>query len=215
MKRPVTALLALLALTATGAAAQLQTPSHWRVRTDAPVTVGNDAAAGMYFVAMPPGWHVTSRSGALLYDPAHEGRGQFSLETEIFLFNDSSDDGYGLFLGGTDLDGAQAPSYTAFLLRRDGAAGVVRRTGASVAVLADWIRHDAVARFSPTDTDVKNAIRVDVKKNDVDFSVNGQLVTTLPRDVVRPDGRFGFRVGERINIHASALNVTHRLAPIR
>ena len=36
----------------------------------------------------------------------------------------------------------------------------------------------------------------------------------LPRSELNLDGQFGFRVGKDLNLHASRLDVTHRLAPV-
>jgi hypothetical protein len=58
-------ILALFVLIASSHA-QLRTPSDWRWRTDAPaqLVTGEDVPASAWrFVAMPPGWHVTTGPG--------------------------------------------------------------------------------------------------------------------------------------------------------
>jgi hypothetical protein len=207
--------MSLAALAVAGLQAdQLQTPSDWRWRTDDPATLvqGQDLPAnGWRFVAMPPGWHITTGPGALLYHPDYQGRGNFSVEAEVFLFPGTSQEEYGVFLGGRDLEPTASPSYIAFVARRDGRAAVIRRGGTSPIV--DWKTNDAVLPHPGADT-VKNVFRVDVNPGDVVFSANGKTVITLPRAGLNLDGLFGFRIGAGMNIHASRLDVTHRLAPL-
>ena len=61
--------------------------------------VFDDEAAedsSLFFVAMAPGWHITSGPAALLYDPVRTAEGEFRLEAEVFLFPGESDSGFGL-----------------------------------------------------------------------------------------------------------------------
>lgn len=45
---------------------------------------------------MPPGWHITTGPGAVLYDPARVADGPFTLEAELFLFPGGNQDGFGV-----------------------------------------------------------------------------------------------------------------------
>jgi hypothetical protein len=205
------AVVAMAAATLT--ARQLKTPADWKVRLDGPgsVTATDPAGNEMMFVAMPPGWHITTGPGALLYHPEYAGRGNFSVEAEIFLFPGDSTDEYGVFLGGRDLDSATSHGYVAFVARRDGKGAVIRKGGTSPIV--DWRTNTGILPHPGKDT-VKNVLRVDVGTTDVVFSANGTEVIKLPRTGLNLEGRFGFRVGKGINVHASRLDVTYRLAPI-
>ena len=198
-------------------AAQLTTPSDWQWRQDspAPLAPGSKMEPGSWvFVGMPPGWHVTTGPGVLVY-PASGGAvsGNFSLEAEIFLFPESSADEYGVFLGGRSIDGDAAPDYVAFVLRGDGQAAVLRRRGSQTIALADWRSHTAILSRTKDDA-VKNVIRVDIDPSNLAMSVNGSKIIEVPRQALDTDGRIGFRVGRDVNLHISALNVTRRLAPV-
>src|SRR5262245_1452316 len=90
MRRYVTILTAAMTLAPALLDAQLTTPTDWKWRQDAeaPIATGLQMKPGEWaFVQMPPGWHVTTGPGVLLY-PAANGdvTGHFSLESEIFLF---------------------------------------------------------------------------------------------------------------------------------
>jgi hypothetical protein len=213
---PMTLLAAMV--TSMTLTAQLTTPTDWKWRQDAaaPLAPGAKMEPGSWvFVQMPPGWHVTTGPGVLLYPTTlGEASGNFSLEAEIFLFPDASAEEYGLFLGGQDIDGSTTPDYAAFVLRRDGHAAVLRRQAGQTTALANWQPHDAILSQKGGKDAVKNVIRVDVDPVSATMSVNGAKVLSVPRQDVRTDGRIGFRIGKDVNLHISTLNVTHKLAPM-
>jgi hypothetical protein len=199
--------------------AQLTTPTDWKWRQDAPAPLasGSKMEPGSWvFVQMPPGWHVTTGPGVLLYPTTNgDASGNFSLEAEIFLFPDAGDGEHGLFLGGRNVDGSSAtPEYVAFVLRRDGQAAVARHRADQAAPLPNWQPHGAILAQKGGGDAVKNVIRVDVDQVNATMSVNGAKVLVLPRTAIRTDGRIGFRIGTGVNLHISTFNVTRKLAPV-
>ena len=181
-------------------------PASWRVRSD------SAPDKPIYYVEMPPGWHITTGPGSILHDPTYVAQGRFALETEIFLFPGTSQEGYGLFAGGKQLDGD--PVYVAFLLRRDGSAAIESRAGGQSTPVRAWTRHDSI---KPGDSKepVANVLRIVAEAADVTLEVNGKPVLTVPRGDVTLDGAFGFRAGADVNLHVSRLDVTRLLAPPR
>lgn len=205
----------LLVLAASLTHAQLQTPSDWRWRTDEPakLVAQQKVPEGSWrFVAMPPGWHVTTGPGTLLYHPDETASGRYALEAETFLFPGTSEEPFGVFVGGQGLEGSSPAEYTAFVVRRDGQAAVIRRTAGEARVLVPWTRHEAILAHTGKGT-AKNVLRVEVNPGDARFLVNGQEVATVPGERLQADGRFGFRIGSGIDLHISTLDVTRRLAP--
>src|SRR5688572_21796033 len=101
--------IAALALGVSSGASAQHTPQGWRWVTDRPA-----AGAELSFITMAPGWHITTKPGTLLFHPGFEGRGRYSVEAEIFLFPGDNQEEYGLFIGGSDLEGPRG-SYTAFV----------------------------------------------------------------------------------------------------
>jgi hypothetical protein len=181
-----TGLLAISIGVAALTAGQLSPPASWRVRSDSPPD------KPIYYVEMPPGWHITTGPGSILHDPAYVAEGRFALEAEIFLFPGTSEEGYGLFTGGKALDGE--PAYVAFLLRRDGSASIQSRTGGGTTPVRPWTRHEAIKTGDAKDP-VANILRVVAETTEVGFDVNGQRVLSVPRAEVMVDGGFGFRAG--------------------
>lgn len=199
-------------------AMQLQTPTNWKWRTDSPTTVRNtdkDLADDQWFyVAMPPGWHITTKPGVVVYNPAHTGSGLFRLQSQAFLFPGDSQEEYGVFIGGRDLEpGSAMPSYTAFVARRDGRIAVLKRQGTTTTPLVDWTVNTAAVAH-PGEGTAKNIFKVDVLAAEVVFSVNDTEVARLPKAQVTTDGLFGLRAGAHMNLHVSTFDATYVLAPV-
>lgn len=166
------------------------------------------------FVGMPPGWHVTTGPGVLLFPaqaPALSDR--FSLEAEIFLFAGESREPFGIFLGGRDVDSTGPAQYTAFVIRRDGRAAVLSYGAAGVQPIVDWQPHEAIVPHAGRGNPVKNVLRVDVEPKEIALRVNGAAVATAPRGGLGTSGTFGLRIGSGVNLHVSTLDITMRLAP--
>jgi hypothetical protein len=200
--------LLLLAAATCVAGAQVPTARLLRVVTD-----DRDAATLVKHEAMPPGWHITTGPAALLYDPAHSASGRFAVEAEVFLFPGQSQEGYGVFLGGKELD-SRAPAYVAILATRDGRLTIEQHSGTTATVLVPPSRVAAVQPHTGGEGTAKNVMRVSVDADSVRVDVNGTRASTLPRGVLPLDGTFGFRVGRDLNLHASRLDITYRLAPV-
>jgi len=203
----------MLAVATTSATAQLKTPVDWKWRIDGTGSVVDADPAkptDTRFVAMPPGWHITTGPATLLYHPDYQTKGNFAVEAEIFLFPGESQEEYGVFLGGKGLAPSETTSYVSFVARRDGKGAIIRRGGTPI---VDWKANDAILPNAGKDA-VKNVLRVDVNASDVVFLANGKEVAKIPRAGLNLDGYFGFRFGKDMNVHASRLDLTHKLAPV-
>lgn len=199
------ALMLPAVLVAVPAAAQ-DRPAGWQIRPDGP-----DAdLSRLEFVGMPPGWHITTGPSVILWDPARTASGTFRLEAEIFFFREGSRDteGYGLFLGGRNLNGPDQ-DYLYFLLRNDGAFLVKHRAGDETHTIQDWTPHAAVVRHTgeSTGATARNVIAVVAEEATVRFLVNDQEVAAFPRLHMNVDGIVGLRVNHGLNLHVSRLEV--------
>jgi len=160
-------------------------PATWKVRADrgeptvlADPQLDPTRSDTVRLVTMPPGWHVTTGPAIIAYDPAWQATGNYRVETEIFLFPGERQEGYGLFVGGTDLEG-DGQAYLYVLLRKDGAVLVKRRAGAETVTLAPWTRHPAIVPHTATSGTAKNILVLDVASDSVRVIVNDQPVTAV------------------------------------
>ena len=200
--RLVPQLVALTLLAAPVAAQDLERPADWKVRFDRPAP---DTA--VYFVSMPPGWHITTGPAGILYNPKHAARGEYRVESEVFLFPGERREGFGVFLGGEDLEGANQ-SYLYFLIRKDGSYLIKRRAGNDTQVIVPWTVHEAIVKHDGGEGTAKNVLAVECAADQVLFFVNGRQVNSLPRAEADVDGIVGLRVNHQLNIHVASLEVT-------
>jgi hypothetical protein len=180
-------------------------PIGWQIRYDKGEHAGHGADS-ISFVQMTPGFHATTGgSAAILWHPDSAARGDYVVESTMFLFPTKGRDreGYGLLVGGADLGGA-GQRYTYFLLRNDGRFLIKQRRGEQVSTLSDWTPLPAIALQQGEDA-VKNVLRVEARGATVRFLVNGTEAASLPRAQVQPDGVFGVRMNHAINAHVSSV----------
>lgn len=201
-------LLAAFVLSAAALEAQsLPRPSGWRVLVDG---ASRDT---VHYVQMPPGWHMTTGPGAILFDPSYQAAGRFAVEAEIFLFPNSSESEYGIFVGGSALDGP-SPSYLAFVVRGDGQAALTQVAAGKASALVPWRSAPGVKALAGGDEPVRNVLRLSAERDSIIMEANGERVSSISRADLSVDGTFGFRAGANVNLHASRLDHLRRLAPV-
>lgn len=209
-RRPVTTLASVLLAAAvpftTVGAQGVQRPAGFTVIVD---PGSRDTVA---HTAMPPGWHMTTGPGALLFDPSFRASGRYTIDAEIFLFPGKSESGYGIFVGGQNLDGT-SPRYLTFVIRRDGQAALQYTSGADIRSLLPWASAAAIRLESGKEEPVLNALSLAVGPDSIVASVNGQRVGAVSAATLDLQGTFGFRVGPDVNLHASKLDIRQHLAP--
>jgi hypothetical protein len=209
--------VAVLAATAMQAPAKttLQRPTDWVTRTDQ----GTDVSAPLYFVTMPPGWHITTGPGTILYNPRQTCEGSCRIEAEIYLFPGKGDGGYGVFLSGFELGEQEAgPNYEVFMLRWDGAhtrgnwiKGIRMPAAAFRPEMSQFVEKGLPAK------PVKNVITIEIDKEENgdyvgQFFVNGNRLYRehhLARSFGRQPylGTVGLRVDAGVNLHVTRLDV--------
>ena len=196
--RTAVAAAVLVAAPSVGGAQALEQPEGWHTRAER-------------FVAMPPGFHITTSPSVLFYHPEARANGTFTVESEGFLFRGDSPNSYGIFVGGERLDGDDA-AWTSFEIAHDGTWVVRGRAFAGLeqgAVVSDLAGPEPGPVAVPgEDANAKNLLAVAADSDSVRFQLNGETVATLPRDGLAVDGVVGFRVGAGLNLHLITLSVT-------
>lgn len=111
-----------------------EVPADWRVVLDRPsddvVISADQETADIWFVNMKPGWHITSGPAAIYFHPGSTASGDYRAELAIHLFDPGQRqrEAFGLFIGGSDLEG-DGRAYDYFLLRNTGEYLIKRRSG--------------------------------------------------------------------------------------
>lgn len=207
-------LLSLMMAAAAPLAAQVQQesapwapPSGWTVSLD---KAGN--AADTKFVTMGSGYHVTSGPAAIYYNAAHQGSGAFVANVSFGVRNGGSmghPEGYGLFIGGTELNDPAKQQYFYFLVRGDGKYFVAHRAGAEVHKIVDWTENAAVNKQNASGA-VSQVLAFQATPDSVHMSANGKRVHSFARSQLHgfnTDGQVGLRVNHALNLHISAFEV--------
>lgn len=203
-------LIAALILLAAPLAAQQSAarPAGWQVRYDRP----SAADTAMKVAAMGAGWHViTSSSGSgIAWRPEQVTRGNFRVVLETSLSPSAGNhlEGYGLFLGGRDLDSANQ-SYLYFLVRKDGQFLIKHRAGADTHNILAWTPNAAIIKQEGV-ANADNTIAVEASADSVRFFVNAQRIYALERSAAPVDGIAGLRINHGLSVHVARLTVTPR-----
>lgn len=178
-------------------------PPGWAARPDE-----EGQLTSVKLEAMPPGWHVTMGTSAILYRAVDQAKAPYHVASKIHLFPSTGDheEGFGLFIGGRNLDAA-GQRYTYFMIRGDGTFKVKRRNGAEASDLTkDWTPSPVIKKASASGP-VSNELSLRVGKDKVSFLVNGQEVYSAPADSVDRDGIVGLRMNHNLNLHVETLQV--------
>ncbi len=203
MRAAVLALsLSLLAPTLNAQEQEFPRPNGWTVRFD---RAGSPDSA-IYFVSMPPGWHITAGPAATLYDPARVAHGEYRVESNIHLFPIERREAFGLFIGGSDLEGS-AQAYTYFLIRKDGKFLIKERSGSDTRVIHPWTESAAIVKYEGQEGTAKNLLAIDVGSDMVEFFVNGEKVASLQSSEVTTEVIVGLRVNHGLNLHVTSLDI--------
>ena len=211
IRRPTFFLLCATTFLVPAAATRAQSlPEGWEWRGQAGSAAGDTAWS---FERMPPGWHLTTGPAVLLYPATASASGPFTLAADFVVFPQTSNAGFGLFVGGADFQGA-APAYLAALLRRDGTLSVVRRMGDRDTVLLPWTSHPAIPAHPGSGT-VTHRLRLHAAADSLRVFVNDSAVARLAAPAAWTDGSFGFSAGAAVNLHITILDHTRHMAPIR
>ncbi len=73
-------------------------------------------------------------------------------------------------------------------------------------MLARWTEHSAIVQASGEGA-ATNVVMIEVGDDQVDFRVNGEKVSSLPRAQLDCDGIVGLRVNHNLDIQVSELKV--------
>lgn len=192
----------------------LNVPDGWEWRFDkagADVNVGSDAeSADVYFVNMTPGWHITTGPAGIYYHTDNKAEGDFILDSKIYLFDTKgrNREAFGLFIGGQNLK-SDNQSYVYFLLRNTGEYLIKKRNGSETSTIKGWTKAGNMNLFTDeTESSAENDFQVKVEGDEITFSLNGKVLSSMEKGDLNTDGHYGFRVNHSINLHISSLKLS-------
>ena len=187
------------------AGAQGVQAAGWEARLDFEADI--DSVLG--FMNMGSGVHVmtTGAGFAIFWQPESTAEGDFSISATFTQMERSGHaNAYGLFLGGSDLQGPNQ-QYSYFMLRQGGEYLIKKRMGEDLPTLVDWTAHDAVNDLNDQGAST-NTLTVQADGDTVRFLVNGAEVSSQPRSDVDTDGITGLRVTHLLNVHIDDISLS-------
>ena len=198
--RMIAVLAAAVALVVVPAVAGAQgvQAEGWEHRLD----FGGDVNDVLSFETMGTGVHVTTTGSgfATFWQPDSMAKGDFTISAAFTQMERSGHaNAYGMFLGGSDLDG-DGQQYTYFMLRQGGEFLLKQRMGEDLPTLVDWTANDAVNDLDDEGSST-NKLSVVAAGDTVSFLVNDTEVASQPRSSVDTDGITGLRVTHLLNMH--------------
>jgi hypothetical protein len=180
-------------------------PSGWKGRLDS----GGTSLAGVKVTPMGGAVHFVTGPAGIYYRPADKPTGAYAASATFTQMEPAAHpEAYGLFVGGTDLDGANQ-KYTYFLVRQDGKFLVKRRAGSATPTIADWTDSSAI-RKADASGKMSNTLAIEVGKDKVHFLVNGMEVVAAESTKVDTAGLAGLRVNHNLNVRVEGFTVKPR-----
>lgn len=177
----------------------------WEARLDFEADI--DSVLG--FMNMGSGVHVTTTGAgfAIFWQPESMAEGDFSISATFTQMERSGHaNAYGLFMGGSDLQGPDQ-QYTYFMLRQGGEFLIRKRMGEDLPILVEWTANDAINDLNAQGSST-NTLTVEASSDTVRFLVNGAEVSSQSRSDVDTDGITGLRVTHLLNMHIDDLSLS-------
>ena len=202
-KMLIAAALAVLAFPLVAGAQGVQADG-WEARLDFEA----DIESVLGFMNMGSGVHVTTTGAgfAIFWQPESMAEGDFSISATFTQMERSGHaNAYGLFMGGSDLQGPNQ-QYTYFMLRQGGEFLIRKRMGEDLPILVEWTAHDAINDLNDRGSST-NTLTVEAAGDTVRFLVNGAEVSSQARSAVDTDGITGLRVTHLLNMHIDDLDL--------
>jgi hypothetical protein len=205
-------LIALIAVFAVAIAAQV--PAGWKVRMDGSQGVAApDANPNLKLAAIGKGFHVTGGPGAVIWDPTHTVKPIYSVKATFTLLKPTDTvTYYGLFFGGTDMEGS-TPTYVYFTIAQDGTFQIRHRAGNDIHDM-DKSLHFAIRKPDASGKSV-NTLEVQVAPTAVSYLVNGAVVDATPTrsgtgsytETEKTAGLVGIRIDDQIDVQVDGVEI--------
>jgi opacity protein-like surface antigen len=180
-------------------------PAGWKGRLDS----GGSSIAGVKVTPMGGGLHFVTGPAGIYYREADKPTGGYAATATFTQMEPAAHpEAYGLFVGGSNLDGANQ-KYTYFLVRQDGKFLIKRRAGSATPTIADWSDSSTIHKTDKSGK-MSNTLAIEVARDKVRFLINGIEVSSADADKIDTAGIAGIRVNHNLNVHVEGFAVKPR-----
>ena len=187
-----------------------QAPQGWKMRVDHSASASDpDGSGDIKFVKEGNGYHATNPAASIYWKTGDTASGSYTLKGTFRLEKPSGHTNYyGLFFGGSALDGA-SQSYTYFEVAQNGTWLIKRRDGEQTSNVTPKTPNDVVKKPGADGKSV-NELEVRVGADKVDFVVNGTVVHSEPKSGVlaKTDGEYGIRINHLLEVQIDGFGIS-------
>jgi hypothetical protein len=183
----------------------------WQGRTDR----NEQKISDVKFVQMGTGFHLTGGPHAILWNSDHKATGDYTVKARITKTPQSTsthEESYGLFIGGTDLNGPKQ-NYLYCVVFGSGNVMVRHRDAGDTHTLLGKTANAAVSKMG--ERGATDEIAMWVRGGRVGCTVNGTEVFSAaesdmigPGKLVSTDGMFGIRASHNLDLHIEGPTVS-------
>ena len=183
----------------------------WQGRTDR----NEQKISDVKFVQMGTGFHLTGGPHAILWNSDHKATGDYTVKARITKTPQSTsthEESYGLFIGGTDLNGPKQ-NYLYCVVFGSGNVMVRHRDACDTHTLLGKTANVEVSKMG--ERGATDEVAMWVRSGRVGCSVNGTEVFSAassdmigPGKLVSTDGIFGIRASHNLDLHIEGPTVS-------
>jgi hypothetical protein len=178
-------------------------PNGYTGRTDRP----DQQLSGAKYAVSGGGWDVTTGPAHILYRPGDSASGSYTVSATIEqLAAPAHPEAYGVFVGGSNLDGS-AQRYLYFLARGTGEFMARVREGEKTRNVIAWQKNAAVPVANASGQG-SYRLAIQVAPDSVRFLVNGQRVGGVAATGLPTSGVYGLRINHNLHVRAMPATVT-------
>jgi len=163
--------------------------------------------SGAKYALSGGGWDVTTGPAHILYRPTDSASGSYTVTTTIEqLTAPAHPEAYGVFVGGSNLDGPRQ-QYLYFLARGTGEFMARVREGDKTRNVIAWQKNAAVPTANASGQG-SYRLAIQVAPDSVRFLVNGQRVGGVAATGLPTSGVYGVRINHNLHVRAMPATVT-------
>jgi hypothetical protein len=178
-------------------------PSGYVGRTDRP----DQQLSGAKYAVSGSGWDVTTGPAHILYRPGDSASGSYTVSSTIDqLAAPAHPEAYGVFVGGSGLDGG-GQRYLYCLVRGTGEMMARVRDGTGTRNVFDWRKSPAVPAANASGQ-ASYRLAIKVGPDSVRFLVNGQQAAAAAAAELPTSGVYGLRVNHNLHVKTNPATVT-------
>jgi hypothetical protein len=178
-------------------------PNGYVGRTDRP----DQQLSSAKYALSGGGWDVTTGPAHILYRPGDSASGSYTVSTTIDqLAAPAHPEAYGVFVGGSNLDGP-GQRYLYFLARGTGEMMARVREGDKTRNVLAWQKHAAVPAANVSG-EASYRLAIQVAPDSVRFLVNGQRAAAVAASGLPTSGVYGVRINHNLHVRAMPPAVT-------